>query len=380
MPILKERIDHRVYFAGEHVSSMPAWTEGALLSAHRVLMYLQEEPFDVVIIGGTSLALLTAIELAKRQPTWRIVLVEQRSILNGTCSNEFEQASSSDARGYLHIESNTTDGDLNAVDLMARYPFQALSDPYRAKFDVGVSFLNQTDSIIDLLDVIRQGDIYSNVTIRENEQFLNYTHARVFTNRGTMLVRQKILFLDNCRVEDYVSRVLGKLHVNVQFEELPCVSFSQRANMSLPTWQVDQQLLGFDDNKARRRHIIVLNSDVSQALGWLRRHASSLLDPDDYVWNKVYKRTSLIDRGHIIDYIPDSANRSILFIGRTDVDLFPEWARLLTNLTLNDRQPNISKYSIALSNRLVASNYASSWASTSVTMCFLRLLFHVTMP
>jgi hypothetical protein len=211
----------------------------------------------------------------------------------------------------------------------------------------------------------------------ENEQFLNYTHPRVFTSRGTMIVRQKILFLDNCRMEDYVSRALGKSHVNLQFEELPFVSFNQRSNMSLPTWQIKQQLLGFDD-KALRRHMIVLNSNVSQALDWLRHHASSLLNPDDYVWNGVYKRTSLIDQGHIIDYIPDSANRSILFMGRTDVDLYAEWARLLTNMTLDDRLPNMSMYSIALNNRLVASNYASSCASASIPMFFLLAFFHFT--
>ncbi|CAF3865325.1 unnamed protein product, partial [Rotaria sordida] len=144
---------------------MPAWTEGALLSAHRVLMYLQEEKFDVVIIGGTSLALLTAMELAKRQPTWRIVLVEQRSILNGICSNEFEQASSNNTRGYLQIGINITDGDLNSINLMTRYQFQALSNTYRAKFNSTGGFINVTDIVVDLFNIIRREDTYSNVTI-----------------------------------------------------------------------------------------------------------------------------------------------------------------------------------------------------------------------
>lgn len=121
-------------------------------------------------------------------------------------------------RVYLHIGPSITEGDLNSIDLIARYKFQALSDTYRAKFNSSVGFVNVTDIAVDLLNAIRREVIYSNMTIRENEQLLSYKHPRIITTRGTIVVHQKFLFLDKCRVEDYVSSALGKFHLNAQFE------------------------------------------------------------------------------------------------------------------------------------------------------------------
>lgn len=119
MPILMQSIENRIFFAGEHLSTAHAWVEGAILSALRVVMQMQEESFDIVIVGNDLLALQTARTLSQLKPSWHILL-------------------------------------LTEIDY----------------------FSNE------------------NFTIRQNERLLDYSNHRILTDRGTIIVKHKILFLD----------------------------------------------------------------------------------------------------------------------------------------------------------------------------------------
>ncbi|CAF2565440.1 unnamed protein product [Rotaria sp. Silwood2] len=376
-PILMESFDKLVYFAGEHISTAHAWVEGSILSALRILIQLQQEKFDIVIVGGGLLALQTAIELSKRQPTWHILLLEEYSFLNNTCLNQFESSSTNRAtKEYLHFGPNLINGQFNSTDLMNQFYFENLPTNYRGQFNGKLEFLNTTKMIIDSLNILKQ-DKYINITICENERFINNIQNQIITNRREITVNHKILFLDNCYLNDYIKELLQPFKISIKTEQFPLLSFPLKRTNSLITWLYNNQLLGYDSNDTKsEQRIILLNSNVTSALSWLNEHASSFIDINQINYESDYKQTTLIDQDHIIDYLPNSSNRSILFIGRTNIDLYPIWIDILIDLTLNIYKPSMSNYSILLPNQFVSnSSFQMSISMNIIFFYFLLLLF-----
>lgn len=80
--ILKKSVKNVVLFIGDYTSSIHAWVEGASSSALRAVMQIQEESFDVTIVGGGPIGLLTAIQLAKSNASMSIGIIEQFTIGN----------------------------------------------------------------------------------------------------------------------------------------------------------------------------------------------------------------------------------------------------------------------------------------------------------
>ena len=375
-PILMQSFNKLVYFAGEHLSTAHAWVEGAVLSALRVLMELQDEKFDIVIVGGGLLALETAIKLANRQPTWNILLLEENSFLNSTCLNQFEPSVYKTDKEYLQFGPNLIDSQFNSNDLMRFYHFKNLPNNYRGKLNGNLEYINTTKMIIDRLNILKQ-DKYINVTIRENERFINFIPNQIITNRRTINVNYKILFLDNCYINDYVKETLYPSRLDIKIQQFPLLSFPFIGRNSLPTWLYDNQLLGFDVNHTKSEEkIILFNSDMNEGLSWLRNHASSFIDMNSFKNESNYKQTTLVDQGYIIDYLPNSNNQSILFVGRTNIDLYPIWIDLLTNLTLDIYSPIMTNYSIFLPNRLLVNScfhlhLSATMFFFSFIICFL---------
>ncbi len=79
---LQKSINNRIYFIGDYVSSAHGSIEGAILSALSGVMTIQEESFDVIIVGGGPIGLLTAIGLASKNPNITIAILEQYQINN----------------------------------------------------------------------------------------------------------------------------------------------------------------------------------------------------------------------------------------------------------------------------------------------------------
>ncbi len=93
-----------------------------------------------------------------------------------------------------------------------------------------------------------------------------------------------------------------------------------------------------------------MNSNITLGLSWLREHASSFIDIHRIEYDSNYKQTTLINQDHIIDYLLNSNNQSILFLGRTNIDLYPMWIKILTDLTLDISSPIATNYSLPISN------------------------------
>jgi ribosomal protein S8 len=206
---------------------------------------------------------------------------------------------------------------------MTRYHFENLPNNYQGQINGKVEYVNTTKMIVEILNILKQ-EKYINITIRENERFINHIANQIVTNRGTIIVNHKTLFLDNCYINDHIQQSLQSYRLNIKIEQFPLLSFPSIGENSLSTWLYDNQLLGFHVNDTiSQRKIILFNSNINLGLSWLREYASSLMDINHIEIESNYKQTTLINQDHIIDYLPNSNNQSILFLGRTNIDRYP---------------------------------------------------------
>lgn len=369
-----ESFDRLVFFAGEHLSTAHAWVEGAILSALRVLIQIQEEKFDVVFVGGGLLAIQTAMDLAQKRPEWKILLLESDTFLKSRCSNEFEWSSATNVtKDHLRFGPDQPESQFNADDLMQIYGFNHLPKNYLGQIDGKLEFQNTTKMILNLLKVLQEPH-YQNITLRENEGFIDRLGDKIITTRRTLTVHGKTIFLDNCYINEHIQSSLGSYHLNVRMEEYPMISFPPRGSSSVPTWQYKNEILSYDVNDTNvERRMIIFQSNTSTALSWLRTHASNLIDLNLLKYQSNYKRTQLIDRGHIIDYLPNTTNQSIVFFGETQIDSYPVWINILVNLILNNNGNPVSNYSISLPDRLVPNT--STRMTFSLNLVFFTLLY-----
>ncbi|CAF4327723.1 unnamed protein product, partial [Rotaria magnacalcarata] len=159
----------------------------------------------------------------------------------------------------------------------------------------------------------------------------------------------KILFLDNCYLNDQIKESLEPFKLNIKTEQFPLLAFPLLQPRSSITWLFNNELLAFDsDDTIPEKRVILFNPNVTNALSWLRDHLSRSIDINQIKYESHYKQTTLVDHDHIIDYLPNSNNRSIVFIGRTNIDLYPTWIEILADLTFNIYKPIMSNYSILL--------------------------------
>ncbi|CAM4777985.1 unnamed protein product [Rotaria magnacalcarata] len=130
-------IDNTVHFIGEHTSLAHAWVEGAVLSSMRLLMHLQEEVFDMAIIGGGPLGLTTALTMSQKQPTWRIAIIERFQLGNTQGSS-----SSSDIRQFQEAYAEWYMSDLGSLAVPMWQDLES-----RAKLSPG-SLLNTSNGFL----------------------------------------------------------------------------------------------------------------------------------------------------------------------------------------------------------------------------------------
>ena len=368
-PILTKSLNNQIFFSGEHLSTAHAWVEGSVLSALSVLIQLQNEKFDFVIIGGGLLALQTAIQLIDRQSDLNILLIERNSFSNPFCSNQFEPISTNQtSTDYLQFGRNSSFNQFNSTDLMQRFHFNNLSNDYQGQLDGKLQFINTTDQIIQLLDLIKQEKKYHRINLAENEQFLHFDQNQIITDRRTLILQKKILFLDNCYLSDYLQQ---SIKLNIQFKQYPLLTFSPKGNLSIPTWLYQNHFLCFNINQTN--FIRFFNSDIPRGLSWLRNHASALIHLDPIENSSIYKQTVLVDQDYLIDFVPNSNNRSIVLISQTNLDRNSYWTKILTDLSFDNGSEINSNYSIPKLNQTTINS--SSFHCQSTIVVFLFCLF-----
>ncbi|CAF3304755.1 unnamed protein product [Rotaria sp. Silwood2] len=226
---LQQSIDGRIHFIGEHTSSAHGWIEGAILSALRVVMNIQEESFDVVIVGGGPIGLFTAIRLASIKSGIKIAIIEQFQIGNQNGSSyenvkqfrqphselylaelakisiplwrQLEQNASLDVGSILNLKDGfliigdpvanltTVEGNyaqiqqncieldmgcefLSSTEVSNRYPLFHMLSNYHGIFHSQSGYINVTQMMMALVQII-QRNYSQNIIIREQEEFLN---------------------------------------------------------------------------------------------------------------------------------------------------------------------------------------------------------------
>ena len=291
-----------IYFIGEHTSSIRGWVEGALSSAVRAAAFITEiEPtqFDVIIVGGGPIGLMTAVFLSSKQSTLRIAIIEKETIMNSHgSSNSFDQRQFRSIdneeyltelanisfslwrrleqmanmslgsilnieNGYLYVGNDrtnqtTVEGDflsirktcekrrmdceyLDHTQLQMRYPTLSFSQEYQGIFHQHSGYINVKTLMVALRRILSQN---SNVFIREQEEFvsLNITNqTEIITNYGRLFATRKVLFVPGPYAKN-ISHLLN-LNLNLTLWELPIYYFRLLTNATqLPTW------LAWDDN------------------------------------------------------------------------------------------------------------------------------------
>lgn len=312
-------IGDTIHFIGEHTSLAHAWVEGAVLSSMRLQMHLQEEAFDVAIIGGGPLGLATALEMARKQPSWRIAVIERFQLGNtqgssgSTDIRQFQQAYDewylSDlgrlavpmwedlerranlangslfdrTNGFLYIDSvaktNSVNNNcqnlslscvlLNPTELKYNYSFISASSDQQAVLMSNSGYINVTLLLTVLQQLLSE---ISNVVIRENEAYLTHDSpdgdvVHLITDRGSLNASQ-VVFLPGPYAKN-VSALLG-FDLNMKLWELPTFYARQlpSASSNTPIWY-DDSFAGYSPEPSSSSHA-----------GYIRIEPHFLINPD----------------------------------------------------------------------------------------------------
>ncbi|CAF4820775.1 unnamed protein product [Rotaria sp. Silwood1] len=282
-----------IHFIGEHTTVIHGWVEGAIISALRASLSITaqgETIFDVIIVGGDPIGLVTAVFLSLKQPNLRIAIVEKSTVSNYDMFDQQQfrqmfheeylvQLANMSFSLWRQLEQlinlslgsilNTNDGFLLFADsntsqstiegnfqsikrtcenlqinceylentqLQTRYPMFSFPRQYTGIFHNQSGYINVTRLMNGLLRFIDQKP---NIIIREQEEFLSLhlfdNQTQLVTDRGVLYASRKVLFIPGPYVKN-VSRLLN-FDLNVTLWELPVYYFRLRSTVTrLPNW------------------------------------------------------------------------------------------------------------------------------------------------
>ncbi|CAF1326986.1 unnamed protein product [Adineta steineri] len=334
--ILASSVNNIVHFIGEHTSSVHGWVEGGVLSALRVAMQIQEESFDVAVIGGGPIGLLTAIQLAKRNTTMKIVIIEQFTIGNAQSAShdnvrQFRQPHSEQylselaqisynkwrelendlglptntllntTGGFLYfgdgqVSPNTVEGNLNKIDrncielkmnceilngTQLRDRFRFFTTPAtvdRGIFHNNSGYINVTLLLSTLRTTIETQ--YKNILIRENESFLDLDQSipdipNNFVRLRTnrgSLQAKRVVFVPGPYAKN-ISATLG-FDLNMTMWELPNLYF----RLNSPTYQAPTWFFAGEDQQTLFNGYPI---EASDRPGFMKISPEFIQFPDD---------------------------------------------------------------------------------------------------
>ncbi len=346
-------------------------------------MQLQEETFDIVIVGNNVVSLATALSLANAKPTWQIALLaaadhdsrhndEELNLFrpNDVAANRAiplwraleRQANVSNntfltlTGGYLSLNNDDnqiySDHDqlLDATEIATRFGFHSVT---HGVFYPAGGFVNFTAVGLSLTKLLTERP---NVTIRQNEYFIDLTsyssnHSRLITNRGSLRARKLLLIPGT-----HVNNVLKKLNLNVKARhyEVPTMLYRVKtsANVQLPPWSTGTSLIGLP--MARGDFIQISSAITSSSTTrstintWVKNHLSSVINSTGLnVSSNAFTATKLFPSSPILDRLPACShysNETFLHIhqsfdGRSSPNTLV-WAEMLTQLVLSTSSSN----------------------------------------
>ncbi|CAF2701584.1 unnamed protein product [Rotaria sp. Silwood2] len=283
-----------IHFIGEYTSLFHGWIEGALSSAVRTAHAIGlETTFDVVIIGGGPIGVITAINLSQKQTNLRIAIIEKGTILNSYDSSssfdqrqfrqiyneiylaelanmsiplwrQLEQTANMSIGSILNTDNGflffgdfntnqtTVDGDfismkntcehlrlgceyLNSTQLKIRYSAFTFPTHYQGIFHSHSGYINVKALFIALRRII---SLNPNIVIRENEEFISLkldNQTQIITDRGTLYASQKVLFVPGSYAKNISD--LFNFYLNITLWEIPIYHFRLLSNSTqIPTW------------------------------------------------------------------------------------------------------------------------------------------------
>ncbi|CAM4859716.1 unnamed protein product [Rotaria socialis] len=279
---LGKSIKDTVHFSGEHISFVHRWIEGAIQSSLRIVMHMQEEEFDVVIVDGGVLGMITALTLAK---TWN---VKRIAVLMSEDSEKLLEVApfhSVDEKYYLSKASqivlplwqeleamlnvpagsllNTHNGFvylgqssskmaeicrnltiskctlLSSTQISNGRPFININQPALRLVESGFVNVTLLDSALRILV-----EKTPSIILRDRETFFNVkyisgvSHVRIETSRGS-LNASKVIFLPGVQTKEMMNKF--GLNLNINLYELPtCIRCpmlpASNITSTMPTW------------------------------------------------------------------------------------------------------------------------------------------------
>ncbi|CAF3456392.1 unnamed protein product [Rotaria sp. Silwood1] len=343
-------IKNIVHFTGEHISYVHRWIEGAIQSSMRVLMFYQEEDFDVAIIDGGALGLATALNLAKKAKDKRIVILQRED-------------------------------DVKPLELA---PFHLVNES-QSGF-INVTLLNTVLRIL----VAKT----PNILIRDKETFLSVqqisdqSRMHITTDRGS-LTADKIIFLPGAFTKTMMN-TLG-LNLSINLYELPSAIHFRRlqssSNLTVSTWSFvsanGDYYAGFPQDQSNYLRIeprinpttmLTINSPLNRTnkpdqqiidrmLTWVGQHLSQTIDLTNPIMPTDTTLDSMLsDRGFILDYVPGFEQKLVLGTDSwSSIQYIPAFAEILARLILtngsstwsDDYGSIIQDFSVNINGRII---------------------------
>lgn len=289
-------ISHSEYIS--NLKSTNEWVEGTALSPVNEVSNFRkyfDTIYDIVIIGGGPIGIMTSIYLSKKQPNLRIALIEKGDLFNSDGSSgsfdrrQFRQMYNEEylveltnislglyreieqmlnmsygsivntTDGYLfigdyNIKQTTVEGDLESVkktcenlqigceylnntQLKNRYPIFTISEQYQGIYHNQSGYINTTSLRNACYQLLSK---YPNIIIRDHEEFLSLklnvlNKIQIQTNREIFFASNKVVFVPGPYARNMSH--LFNIDLNITIWEMPIYYFRLLSNTThYPTW------------------------------------------------------------------------------------------------------------------------------------------------